>query len=151
MITIDELKIKIDKNSRLLGIDIGTKRIGLSICDERRSIATPYKTLNFINIRKFIDELKNIIDENNIKALIIGFPVNMDGTKGKSTQSINDKSKIIAKEIGVPVAFWDERLSTVGAFNISRQLDVNISKRMKNIDEKAAAFILQGAIDYLNN
>ena len=128
MITIDELKIKIDKNSRLLGIDIGTKRIGLSICDEKRSIATPYKTLNFLNIRKFIDELKNIIDENNIKALIIGFPLNMDGTKGKSTQSINDKSKIIAKEIGVPVAFWDERLSTVGAFNISRQLDVNISK-----------------------
>ena len=83
--------------------------------------------------------------------MVIGFPLNMDGTKGKSTQSINDKSKIIAKEIGVPVAFWDERLSTVGAFNISSQLDVNISKRMKNIDEKAAAFILQGAIDYLNN
>ena len=151
MITIDKLKTEIDKKSRLLGLDIGTKRIGLSICDDRRSIATPYKTLNYLNINKFINDLKIIIEENNIKALIIGYPLNMDGTKGKSTQSINDKSKIIASKIEVPVAFWDERLSTVGAFNISSLLDVNISKRMKKIDEKAAAFILQGAIDYLNN
>ena len=151
MVTIEKLKLKIDNNSRLLGLDIGSKRIGISICDDKRTIATPLKTVNFTNLSDFILELKKIIDANNIKGLIIGYPINMDGSFGKSAQSINDKSKIIDKEINIPVSLWDERLSTSAAFNISSQLDVNISKRAKNIDEKAATFILQGAIDYLNN
>ena len=151
MVTIEKLKLKIDNNSRLLGLDIGSKRIGISICDDQRAIATPLKTVNFTNLSDFILELKKIIDVNNIKGLIIGYPINMDGSFGKSAQSINDKSKIIDKEINIPVSLWDERLSTSAAFNISSQLDVNISKRAKNIDEKAATFILQGAIDYLNN
>ena len=151
MVTIEKLKLKIDNNSRLLGLDIGSKRIGISICDDKRTIATPLKTVNFTNLSDFILELKKIINVNNIKGLIIGYPINMDGSFGKSAQSINDKSKIIDKEINIPVSLWDERLSTSAAFNISSQLDVNISKRAKNIDEKAATFILQGAIDYLNN
>ena len=151
MVTIEKLKLKIDNNSRLLGLDIGSKRIGISICDDQRAIATPLKTVNFTNLSDFILELKKIINVNNIKGLIIGYPINMDGSFGKSAQSINDKSKIIDKEINIPVSLWDERLSTSAAFNISSQLDVNISKRTKNIDEKAATFILQGAIDYLNN
>ena len=151
MVTIENLKLKIDNNTRLLGLDIGSKRIGISICDDKRTIATPLKTLNFTNLTELILELKKIIDEYNIKGLIIGYPINMDGSLGKSAQSVSDKSKIIDKEINIPVALWDERLSTSAAFNISSQLDVNISKRTKNIDEKAATFILQGAIDYLNN
>ena len=151
MLTIEDLKLKIDNNSRLLGLDIGSKKIGISICDDKRTIATPLKTVDFINLNELILELKKIINENNIKALIIGYPINMDGSLGKSAQSINDKSKAIDKEINIPVSLWDERLSTSAAFNISSQLDVNISKRTKNIDEKAATFILQGAIDYLNN
>ena len=151
MVTIENLKLKIDNNSRLLGLDIGSKRIGISICNDKRTIATPLKTLNFTNLTELILELKKIIDEYNIKGLIIGHPINMDGSLGKSAQSVSDKSKIIDKEINIPVALWDERLSTSAAFNISSQLDVNISKRTKNIDEKAATFILQGAIDYLNN
>ena len=151
MLTIEDLKLKIDNNSRLLGLDIGSKRIGISICDDKRTIATPLKTVNFTNLSDFILELKKIIDVNNIKGLIIGYPLNMDGSLGKSAQSINDKSKAIEKAIDVPVSLWDERLSTVGAFNISSQLDINVTKRTKNIDEKAATFILQGAIDYLNN
>ena len=151
MLTIEDLKLKIDNNSRLLGLDIGTKRIGISICDDKRTIATPLKTVDFINLNELILELKKIINENNIKGLIIGYPINMDGSLGKSAQSISDKSKEIDKEVNIHVALWDERLSTSAAFNISSQLDVNISKRTKNIDEKAATFILQGAIDYLNN
>ena len=73
----------------------------------------------------------------------------MDGTYGKSSQSMRDKSSIISKKIEIPSILWDERLSTVGAFNISSQLDVNISKRTKNIDKNAATFILQGVLDYL--
>jgi putative Holliday junction resolvase len=75
----------------------------------------------------------------------------MDGTSGSSAQSVRDISINISKSIDLPVCLWDERLSTVGAFNLSSQLDVNISKRLKKIDQNAAAFILQGAIDYLNN
>ena len=151
MITIDELKLKIDKKSRLLGIDLGSKRIGVSICDDKRMIATPYKTLNFTNLNNLVLELKKIILENNVNGIIIGNPINMDGTLGKAAQSVKDKSIIISKQLGIPVILWDERLSTVGAFNLSSQLDVNVSKRTKNIDQNAATFILQGAIDYLNN
>ena len=151
MITIEELKKKINKNSRLIGLDLGSKRIGVSICDEKQLIATPYKTIHKSKNNELIKELKNIIQENDIKAIIIGYPLNMDGSLGSSAQSVNDVSKNIDKEIDVDVCLWDERLSTVGAFNLSSQLDVNVSKREKNIDQNAAAFILQGAIDYLNN
>ena len=151
MITIDELKLKIDKKSRLLGIDLGSKRIGVSICDDKRMIATPYKTLNFTNLNNLVLELKTIILENNVNGIIIGNPINMDGTLGKAAQSVKDKSIIISKQLDIPVILWDERLSTVAAFNLSKQLDVNVSKRTKNIDQNAATFILQGAIDYLNN
>ena len=75
----------------------------------------------------------------------------MDGTEGSSSQSVKDKVKIISEKIKIPVFLWDERLSTVGAFNLSSQLDVNVTKRLKNIDKNAAAFILQGVLDYLNN
>ena len=151
MITIDELKLKIDKKSRLLGVDLGSKRIGVSICDDKRMIATPYKTLNFTNLNNLVLELKKIILENNVNGIIIGNPINMDGTLGKAAQSVKDKSIIISKQLDIPVILWDERLSTVAAFNLSSQLDVNVSKRTKNIDQNAATFILQGAIDYLNN
>ena len=151
MITIDELKLKIDKKSRLLGIDFGSKRIGVSICYYKRMIATPYKTLNFTNLNNLVLELKKIILENNVNGIIIGNPINMDGTLGKAAQSVKDKSIIISKQLDIPVILWDERLSTVAAFNLSKQLDVNVSKRTKNIDQNAATFILQGAIDYLNN
>ena len=151
MITIEEFKKKQSEKCRLIGLDLGSKRIGVSVCDEKQLIATPYKTINKSKNNELIEELKNIIQENDIKAIIIGYPLNMDGSLGSSAQSVNDVSKNIDKEIDVDVCLWDERLSTVGAFNLSSQLDVNVSKREKNIDQNAAAFILQGAIDYLNN
>ena len=151
MITIKELKKKLSTRSRLIGLDLGSKRIGIGICDENHKIATPFKTVIKTNLDDFIKQLKEIIEENNIKGIIVGNPVNMDGSFGKSSQSIKDKSTIISRKIEIPVVLWDERLSTVGSFNLSRKLNVNITKRTKNIDANAAAFILQGAIDYLNN
>ena len=151
MITIEEFKKKQSEKCRLIGLDLGSKRIGVSICDEKQLIATPYKTIHKSKNNELIEELKNIIQDNDIKAIIIGYPLNMDGSAGSSAQSVNDVSKNIDKEIDVDVCLWDERLSTVGAFNLSSQLDVNVTKREKNIDQNAAAFILQGAIDYLNN
>ena len=151
MVTLDELKDKLASNARLIGLDLGTKRIGIAICDDKRKIASPYKTIEYKNMDYLVNELKNIIKDNNIFAVIIGNPINMDGSFGKSDQSINDKAKVIEKELDLIIAMWDERLSTSGAFNISSNLDINFSKKKKNIDEKAAAFILQGALDYLNN
>ena len=151
MIAIDELKKKQSETCRLIGLDLGSKRIGVSICDENQSIATPFKTINKTNTTELIAKLKEIINEYNIKGIIIGNPLNMDGTSGRSAQSVNDVSNNIDQAIDIDVCLWDERLSTVGAFNLSSQLDVNVTKREKNIDQNAAAFILQGAIDFLNN
>ena len=151
MITIEDLKKKQSESCRLIGLDLGSKRIGVSICDEKQSIATPFRTINKTNTEDLIEELKKMINEYNIKGIIIGNPINMDGSLGRSAQSVNDVSNNIDQAINVDVCLWDERLSTVGAFNLSSQLDVNISKREKNIDKNAAAFILQGAIDFLNN
>ena len=151
MITIEEFKKKQLNKSRLIGLDLGSKKIGVSICDEKQSIATPFKTIVKSSLNKLIDELKFIIKENDVRGIIIGNPINMDGKSGPSSQSVRDIVKNISKNIDIPICFWDERLSTVGVFNISSQLDVNISKRVKNIDQNAAAFILQGALDYINN
>jgi len=151
MITLEELKKNQLDKGRLIGLDLGSKRIGVSICDEKQLIATPFKTLNRTTAKELINELKIIIEENNIQGIIIGNPLNMDGSSGSSAQSVKDTSDNIEKNINLPICLWDERLSTVGAFNLSSQLDVNVSKREKKIDENAAAFILQGAIDFLNN
>ena len=151
MMNIDDIKKHINNKSRLIGVDMGTKRVGLSISDENRKIATPLKTINYENIQILIDELGKIINENNVHAIVFGNPKNMDGTEGSSSQSVKDKVKLISEKIKIPVFLWDERLSTVGAFNLSSQLDVNVTKRVKNIDKNDAAFILQGGLDFLNN
>ena len=151
MVTLEEFKKKQLNKCRLIGLDLGSKRIGVSICDEKQLIATPFKTIKRSTSKELIDELKSIIEDNNIKGIIIGNPLNMDGSSGSSAQSVKDTSNNINKNIDLPICLWDERLSTIGAFNLSSQLDVNVSKREKKIDENAAAFILQGAIDFLNN
>ena len=151
MITINEFKSKVSDGSRIIGIDLGSKRIGIAISDGNRKIATPYKTLEKIKSSKLIEDIKNIIKENDIKGIIVGNPINMDGSYGKSSQSAKDRAINLADKFNIPVCLWDERLSTVGAFNISSELDIKVSKRVKDIDKFAAAFILQGALDYLQN
>ena len=151
MITLEEFKKKHSDKCRLIGLDLGSKRIGVSICDDKQLIATPLKTINRNSLKDLVDELRLIINENDIKGIIIGNPLNMDGSSGRSAQSVKDTTENIEKSIEIPICLWDERLSTVGAFNLSSQLDINVSKREKKIDENAAAFILQGALDFLNN
>ena len=151
MITLEEFKKKHSDKCRLIGLDLGSKRIGVSICDDKQLIATPLKTINRNSLEDLVDELKLINNENDIKGIIVGNPLNMDGSSGRSAQSVKDTTENIEKNLDIPICLWDERLSTVGAFNMSSQLDINVSKREKKIDENAAAFILQGAIDFLNN
>ena len=151
MITINEFKNKLSSGSRLLGIDLGTKRIGIAISDYNQKVATPLQTLDNSKQSKLIDALESIIAEYDIRGIIIGNPINMDGTYGKSSQSAKDIAVNISNKIDIPVSLWDERLSTVGAFNLSSELDINVSKREKDIDKFAAAFILQGALDFIQN
>ena len=151
MITLEEFKRKHSDKCRLIGLDLGSKRIGVSICDDKQLIATPLKTINRNSLKNLVDELRLIVDENDIKGIIVGNPLNMDGSSGRSAQSVKDTTENIEKNLDIPICLWDERLSTVGAFNLSSQLDINVSKREKKIDENAAAFILQGALDFLNN
>ena len=151
MITLEQFKKKHSDKCRLIGLDLGSKRIGVSICDDKQLIATPLKTINRNSLKDLVDELRLIINENNIKGIIVGNPLNMDGSSGRSAQSVKDTTENIEKNLDIPICLWDERLSTVGAFNLSSQLDINVSKREKKIDENAAAFILQGALDFLNN
>ena len=151
MMDINDIKNHINNKSRLIGVDMGSKRVGLSISDENRKIATPLKTVNYENIQILADELKKIANENNVHAIIFGNPKNMDGTEGSSSQSVKDKVKLISEKIQIPIFLWDERLSTVGAFNLSSCLLYTSPSPLKNIDQNAAAFILQGVLDFLNN
>ena len=151
MMEITELKKILNTKSRVIGVDMGTKKVGISISDENRKIATPLKTIDYKNIEYLGNEIQKIVKESGIDAIIFGNPLNMDGTTGSAAQSIKDKIKLLSDKIDLPIFLWDERLSTVGAFNLSSQLDINVSKRVKNIDKNAATFILQGVLDYLNN
>ena len=151
ILSIDEFKTRIASNSRLLGIDPGSRNIGLAICDENKKVATPLKILKKSKFEVLIKQIDQIIKENNVKGIIIENPLNMDGTSGKSSQSAHDFAINLSKNITSPIAMWDERLSSEASFKITRDLDTNVTDRVNKLDKNAAAFILQGAIDYLSN
>ncbi len=146
---IEDFKKSIGKKSRLLGIDPGKKRVGLAISDEDKVVSTPLKTIIKKNNSNLAKEIKEIIEENNIKGIVVGNPINMDGSKGPSAQSANDFAEYLSNNISIPVTMWDERLSSEAAFNLSSNLDINTSKKVEKLDQNAASFILQGAIDYI--
>ena len=146
-----DFKTIIEKKSRLIGIDPGSKNIGIAICDENKIVATPLKTINKTKIEVFLNEINKIIIENDIKGIVIGKPLHMDGSVSRSSQSEAYLAENISKNITIPITLWDERLSSEGSFKIVRDLGTNVSSRVKKLDENAAAFILQGAIDYLTN
>ena len=151
ILSIDDFKTNIRRTSRLLGIDPGNRNVGISICDENQIVATPLKIIEKNNFNDFVKELKEIIKENKIMGIVVGNPINMDGSVGKSSQSASDFCRNMSKNITIPITQWDERLSSEGSFKITKELDTNTSSRVKNLDKNAAAFILQGAIDYLSN
>ena len=149
MLDIEDFKKKLDKKSRLMGIDPGKKRVGIAISDENKIIATPYKTIIKNDYSKFIAEIKKIIKENDIKGIIVGNPINLDGSNSQSSQSAKDLAINLSKDITENISMWDERLSSQGAFNLSGNLNINTSKKVENLDKNSAQFILQGALDYL--
>ncbi len=149
MLDIDEFRKKLDKKSRLMGIDPGRKRIGVAISDENKIIATPYTTLIKNKYSDFLKEIIKIFNENQIKGIVVGNPINMDGTFSQSSQSARDLAQNLSKDVTENVTLWDERLSSQGAFNLSGELASNTSKKVSKLNENSAQFILQGALDYL--
>ena len=149
MLDIEEFKKKLDKKSRLMGIDPGRKRVGIAISDENKIIATPYTTLIKNKYSDFLREIIKIYNENQIKGIVVGNPINMDGSPSQSSQSAKDLAINLSKDVTENVTLWDERLSSQGAFNLSNDLASNTSKKISKLDENSAQFILQGALDYL--
>ena len=150
MLDIEDFKKKLEKKSRLMGLDPGGKRIGVAISDENKIVATPYTTIVKNKYSDFIVDIKKIVDDNQIKGIIVGNPINMDGTPSKSSQSAKDLAINLSKDITENIILWDERLSSQGAFNLSDNLGLNTTKKVKKLDENSAQFILQGVLDYLS-
>ena len=148
MLDIEVFIEKIKKKSRLMGIDPGGKRIGIAISDENKIVATPYTTIIRQNYTDLVSNIKKIVKEHDIEGIVIGNPINMDGSEGSSSQSAKDLAKNLSKDITEIIALWDERLSSQGAFNLSNVLDTNTSKKVSKLDENSAQFILQGVLDF---
>ena len=148
MLDIDVFIEKTRKKSRLIGIDPGGKRIGIALSDENKIVATPYTTIIKENYRDLVNQIQKIVKEYDIDGIVVGNPINMDGTEGPSSQSAKDLAKNLSKDITENITLWDERLSSQGAFNLSNDLAINSSKKVKKLDENSAQFILQGILDY---
>ena len=149
MLDIEDFKKKLDKKSRLMGIDPGKKRIGIAISDENKIIATPYTTIIKNKYSDFVKEIIEIFKENQIKGIVVGNPINMDGTSSNSSQSAKDLAINLSKDVTENIVLWDERLSSQGAFNLSNDLASNTTKKVNKLDQNSAQFILQGVLDYL--
>ena len=148
MLDIEDFKKKLDKKSRLMGIEPGKKRVGIAISDENKIVATPYTTLIKENYSKLLSEIKKIFNENQIDGIVVGNPLNMDGSPGPSSQSARDFAKNLSKDVTEIITLWDERLSSQGAFNLSGEISINTSKKKSKLDENSAQFILQGFLDF---
>ena len=149
-LTLDELKQAIPANSRLLGLDLGSKTVGLAISDSMFHLASPIDTIRRKKFTLDAEYLLRVIDERHVGGLVLGLPVNMDGTEGPRCQSTRQFARNLMEKRDVPIAFWDERLSTSAVERDLIAADVSRAKRAKVVDQMAAGFILQGALDYLN-
>ena len=149
IVTIEDLPGLLRPEARLLGLDVGTKTIGMALSDVSRSIATPYET---IRCTKFTEDAKLIgtaIDANGVGAIVIGLPINLDGSEGPRAQSTRAFARNLAKHVDLPLVFWDERLSTAAVERHLIESDASRKRRAEVIDRMAAAYILQGALDRL--
>ena len=142
-----QLAEKKKESMRLLGVDLGSKTIGLAVSDPLLKIASPITTLKRSKLSSNAIEFSNIIKNYQIGGIIVGLPINMDGTEGPRVQATRDWSLDLARILTIPVAFWDERLSTVAVERMMLKADMTRNKRAAKIDQAAAAYILQGALD----
>jgi putative holliday junction resolvase len=151
MAVVDLLNLKaaLARQSRLLGLDVGSKTIGLAISDSSLRVASPLSTIRRAKFATDAQEISQIIAERGIGGLVIGLPIAMDGSEGPRCQSVRQFGANLLGVIDLPVAFWDERFSTIGAERPLREAEMSHRRRADVIDKLAAAYILQGALDRL--
>jgi len=138
------------REARLLGLDVGEKTIGLALSDRMRSIATPLETIKRNKLGNDISHIKTVIAAHQICGLVVGYPVNMDGSQGPRTQSVRTFVLNVQKHIDLPVLLWDERLSTMAVQRTMLDADLSRARRAELVDKLAASYILQGCLDRLN-
>ena len=146
IISLDNLR---ETSGALLGVDPGTKTLGLAISDRTRLIATPLETIRREKFTLDAQHLLKIYTNNQASALIVGLPVNMNGTLGPRTQSVKDFCTNLLKLQDLPIFLWDERLSTMAVTRSMLEADMSRKKRKENVDKLAASYILQGVLDRL--
>ena len=140
----------ISKHTALMGLDLGSKTIGIAISDGLRSVASPLKTIKRTKFSEDVEILFHLISEREISGIILGLPKNMDGSEGPRCQSTRAFARNIIRFKDFPIAFWDERLSTVAAEKALLEADINRKRRSEVIDHVAASYILQGALDRMS-
>jgi putative Holliday junction resolvase len=141
------LRAALARNQRLLGLDVGDKTIGLALSDPALSVASPVTTIKRTKFTADAASLLKLAAERGVGGLVIGFPLNMDGTEGPRCQSVRQFASNLLKLKDLPILFWDERLSTMAVERAMIAHDLTRAKRDKVVDQAAAAFILQGALD----
>jgi putative Holliday junction resolvase len=133
----------------LLGLDVGTKTVGMALSDVTRSIATPYDTVRRTKFTADAKSIRDVVETNGVGALVIGLPLHLDGSEGRRAQSTRAFARNLAAHVEVPMVFWDERLSTAAVERHLIEADASRKRRAEVIDRMAAAYILQGALDRL--
>ena len=146
---VDRIRDTLKPGQRLLGLDVGSKTIGLALSDSSLTVATPMETLRRTKFRDDLSRLRRIIAERGVDGLVIGLPINMDGSEGRRAQSVRQFAANLLEAIDIPAAFWDERLSTAAVTRILLEAEVSRKRRRQVVDKMAAAYILQGALDHL--
>ncbi|WP_028877899.1 Holliday junction resolvase RuvX [Terasakiella pusilla] len=142
----------IKQHDRLLGIDLGTKTIGLAISDVMRMVASPVETLAKGKFSKDVVKIKALIEKEEVGGIVLGLPVEMDGTQGKRAQATKAFASNLLREIDLPILLWDERLSTVAVERmLIGEADMTRKRRAEVVDRAAAAFILQGVLEALEH
>lgn len=138
------------RDGRLLGLDWGTKTIGMALSDGLRSIATPQHTISRTKFGQDAVLIQEFVKKHAVCGVVLGDPVNMDGSAGPRAQSVRDYALQLATKLALPTVLWDERLSTVAAERVLLESDVSRARRDELVDKLAASYILQGALDRLN-
>jgi len=144
-----ELREAVPAGMRLMGLDVGTKTVGLALSDTRRVIATPLETIRRRRFREDMARLSALIDAHRVAGLVIGLPLTLAGTDGPRTQSIRQFTRNLLALRDVPVVLWDERLSTAAVTREMIAADLTRKRRGEIVDRVAAAYILQGCLDFL--
>jgi putative Holliday junction resolvase len=146
---IEDLPPLLARDARLLGLDVGTKTIGLALSDVTRSVATPYDTIRRSKFTADAKTIRDVVEKNQVGALVIGLPLNLDGSEGPRAQSTRAFARNLAAHVEVPMVFWDERLSTAAVERHLIEADASRKRRAEVVDRMAAAYILQGALERL--